>query len=82
MAGLQRVSANDAAHVVPRIDGKPVVPPIAHLSTTLCELNKSTEANVLAYLRAIQGLGFEVSGWTLTGRRAAIRTGWATTAFR
>lgn len=58
-------------HVVPRIEGKPVVPPIAHLSTTLCELNKSTEANVLAHLRALQGLGFEVfwldAYWTKGG---------------
>ncbi|MCX6225625.1 MAG: alpha-galactosidase, partial [Bacteroidia bacterium] len=47
------------AHVVPRIDGKPVTPPIAHLSTAFYEMDKGTEADILSYLSAIKGLGFE-----------------------
>jgi alpha-galactosidase len=58
-------------HIVPRIDGKPVVPPIAHLSTAFDELNNSTEANVLSHLEPIKGLGFEVfwldAYWILGG---------------
>ena len=45
------------AHVMPRIDGQLVVPPIAHLSTSFYELNDSTEANVLSHLEAIKGIG-------------------------
>jgi alpha-galactosidase len=37
------------AHIVPRIDGRPVVPPIAHTGASLYELNDSSEANVLAW---------------------------------
>jgi alpha-galactosidase len=48
------------AHIMPRMDGQLVVPPIAHLSTSFDELNDSTEANVLSHLEAIKGLGFEV----------------------
>ncbi len=48
------------AHVMPRIDGQLVVPPIVHLSTSFYELNNSTEANVLSHLEAAKGLGFEV----------------------
>jgi alpha-galactosidase len=59
------------AHVMPRIDGQLVVPPIAHLSTSFDELNNSTEANVLSHLQAIKGLGFEVfwldAYWILGG---------------
>ena len=58
-------------HIVPRIDGKPVTPPIAHLSTSFYELNGSTETNVLSHLEAIKGLGFEVfwldAYWTRDG---------------
>jgi len=46
-------------HVVPRVEGKVVVPPIAHLSTSFYELNDSTEANVLSHLESIRSLGFE-----------------------
>jgi alpha-galactosidase len=59
------------AHVVPRIAGKPVVPPIVHLSTAFYEMNDSTQANVLAHLDSIKGLGFEVfwldAYWTRDG---------------
>jgi len=58
-------------HIVPRIDGKAVTPPIAHLSTSFYELNGSTETNVLSHLEAIKGLGFEVfwldAYWTRDG---------------
>jgi alpha-galactosidase len=46
-------------HVVPKIDRKPVTPPIAHLSTAFYEFDKGTEADVLSHLSAIDGLGFE-----------------------
>jgi alpha-galactosidase len=59
------------AHVVPRIDGRPATPPIAHLSTSFYELNGSTEANVFSHLDSIRGLGFEVfwldAYWTKGG---------------
>ena len=48
------------AHIVPRVDGEVVVPPIAHLSTSFYELNDSNEQNVLAHLASTQELGFEV----------------------
>jgi alpha-galactosidase len=58
-------------HIVPRIDGKPVTPPIAHLSTSFYELSGSTETNVLSHLEAIKGLGFEIfwldAYWTRDG---------------
>ncbi|MEI6503220.1 MAG: NPCBM/NEW2 domain-containing protein, partial [Armatimonadota bacterium] len=47
-------------HILPRVDGQPTPPPLAHLSTSFYELNASNEANVLAHLHAVQGLGFEV----------------------
>lgn len=47
------------SHIVPKIDGKTVVPPIVHLSTSFYEFNNSTESNVLSHLEAIKGLGFE-----------------------
>jgi alpha-galactosidase len=48
------------AHVMPRIDGQLVVPPIANMSTSFYELNDSTEANVMAHLESAKGLGFEI----------------------
>ena len=48
------------AHIMPRIDGQLVVPPIAHLSTSFDEMHNSTEADVLSHLEPIKGLGFEV----------------------
>ena len=47
-------------HVVPKVDGKTITPPIVHLSTSFYELNDSTEANVLSHLEPIKGLGFEM----------------------
>jgi alpha-galactosidase len=59
------------SHIVPRIDGAVVVPPIVHLSTSFYELNKSTERNVLSHLESIKGLGFETlwldAYWTRDG---------------
>ena len=47
------------AHVMPRIDGRLVTPPIAHLSTAFYETDHGTEADVLSHLASIRGLGFE-----------------------
>ncbi len=46
-------------HIVPRVHGEIVVPPIAHLSTAFCEMDQSTEATALAHLDAGKNLGFE-----------------------
>jgi len=58
-------------HIVPKIDGETIPPPIAHLSTSFYELNDSTEENVLSHLKAIEGLGFEFfwldAYWTRDG---------------
>ena len=59
------------AHVVPRVAGQPVTPPIVHLSTSFYELNDSNEENVLSHLQSVEGLGFEVfwldAYWTRDG---------------
>jgi alpha-galactosidase len=47
------------AHIVPRVDGKPITPPIVHLSTAFYEMDKGTEADTLSHLTAIKDLGFE-----------------------
>ncbi len=47
-------------HVLPKVKGQPVTPPIAHLSTSFYELDRGTEVDVLAHLEAAKGLGFEV----------------------
>jgi alpha-galactosidase len=47
-------------HILPRINGELVLPPIAHLSTSFYELNGSNEQNVLSHLDSLQGLGFEM----------------------
>jgi alpha-galactosidase len=47
------------AHIMVRIDGKLVVPPIAQMSTSFYELNDSNEQNVLAHLESTKGLGFD-----------------------
>lgn len=46
-------------HIMPKIDGQPVVPPIAHLSTAFYEMDDGTEADVMAHLESAKGLGFE-----------------------
>jgi len=59
------------SHIVPRIDGAIVTPPITHLSTSFYELNDSTESDVLSHLESIKGLGFEMfwldAYWTKDG---------------
>jgi len=70
------------AHIMPRIDGRVVTPPIAHLSTSFYELNDSTEANVLSHLEAIKGLGFEVFWLDAYWIKAVSGAAWATTDFR
>jgi alpha-galactosidase len=47
------------AHIVPQLDGRPVFPPVAHLSTSFYELNRTDETNTLSHLASIRGLGFE-----------------------
>ena len=47
------------AHIMVRLDGQLVLPPIAHMSTSFYELNNSTEQNVLSHLESIKGLGFD-----------------------
>jgi alpha-galactosidase len=47
------------AHILPRIDGRIVVPPIAQMSTSFYELNETNEQNVLSHLASTRGLGFE-----------------------
>ncbi len=58
-------------HIMPKLHGAPVVPPIVHMSTSFYELNGSTEANVLSHLEAAKGLGFEMfwldAYWTRDG---------------
>ncbi len=46
-------------HIMPKIDGQPVVPPIAHMSTSFYEMDDGTEADVMAHLESAKGLGFE-----------------------
>jgi len=48
------------AHILPRVQGELVLPPIAHLSTSFYELNASNEQNVLSHLDSLKGLGFEM----------------------
>lgn len=47
------------AHVHPRIEGEPVVPPIAHMTTAFYIMDQGTEKDVLDFLEKSQGLGFE-----------------------
>ncbi len=46
-------------HILPRIDGELVMPPIAHLGTVCWEWNSSNEKNTLEHLESIEGLGFD-----------------------
>lgn len=46
-------------HIVPRVHGEVVVPPIAHLSTAFYETDQCTEAIALDHLNAGKDLGFE-----------------------
>lgn len=76
-AGMEHVQAYNLFrrtmlnHVLPKVDGRPVTPPIVHLSTAFYELNDSTEENVLSHLESTKGLGFEFfwldAYWTRDG---------------
>ncbi|MDX9975077.1 MAG: alpha-galactosidase [FCB group bacterium] len=46
-------------HIVPRVRGEVVVPPIAQLSPAFYEMDKTTEAVALSHLEASKDLGFE-----------------------
>jgi alpha-galactosidase len=46
-------------HIVPRVQGEVVTPPIAHLSTAFYEMDQCTEAIALDHLNAGKDLGFE-----------------------
>jgi len=48
------------AHIMPRIDGKLVFPPIVRLGASFYEMNASTEKDMLSHLDSIKGLGFEM----------------------
>lgn len=69
--GRQAFRRTMLAHVWPKAANQPVVPPIAHLSTSFYEMNDSTEQNVLSHLNSVRGLGFEVfwldAYWTRGG---------------
>jgi alpha-galactosidase len=58
-------------HILPKVEGETVVPPIAHLSTSFYELNAGGEKEVLSHLDALKGLGFEMfwldAYWTRDG---------------
>jgi alpha-galactosidase len=47
------------AHIVPKVAGKTITPPIVHLSSAFYEMDKGTEADTLSYLSAVKDLGFE-----------------------
>jgi alpha-galactosidase len=59
------------SHILPRINGEVIVPPITHLSTSFYEQNDTTESNVFSHLDSIKGLGFEMfwldAYWTKGG---------------
>ncbi len=59
------------SHILPRVDGALVTPPIVHLGTSLYEWNDATEKSVLSHVESIKGLGFEIfwldAFWTRQG---------------
>jgi alpha-galactosidase len=59
------------SHIMPRIDGALVVPPIVHTGTSLYEQNDGGESDVLSHVKSIEGLGFEMfwldAYWTKQG---------------
>ena len=77
-------AARCSRHILPRIDGQLVVPPIAHLSTSFYELNDSHRGRTCSPTWSRSGAwASRCSGSTPTGpARAASRTAWATTASR
>ena len=46
-------------HIMPRVDGRVVAPPIAQTGTSFYEVDRGNEADQLAHLKSIEGLGFE-----------------------
>ncbi|OQB37031.1 MAG: Alpha-galactosidase [Candidatus Hydrogenedentes bacterium ADurb.Bin179] len=46
-------------YIVPRVEGEPLVPPIAYLSPAFYELDNCTEVDALSHLDAMKDLGFE-----------------------
>ena len=48
------------SHVVPKVNGSTITPPIVHMSTSFYELNEGTQESVLSHLEPIKGLGFEL----------------------
>ncbi len=59
------------SHIMPKVDGRLLTPPIVHLGTSLYEWNDATEQSVLSHVEAIKGLGFEMywldAFWTKQG---------------
>lgn len=59
------------SHIVPRLDGQPIYPPIAHLTSSFYETNESTEEMMMGYLDSIKDVGFELfwldAYWTKSG---------------
>jgi hypothetical protein len=59
------------SHIMPKIAGEVVTPPIVHMSTSFYEMNESTQANVMSHLDSIKNLGFEMfwldAYWTKDG---------------
>ena len=47
------------AHILPRIEGELVMPPIAYLGSAFYELNGTTEAVEKSHINAMKGLGFD-----------------------
>ncbi|MHB0999410.1 MAG: alpha-galactosidase [Armatimonadota bacterium] len=47
------------AHIMPRIKGELVVPPINHATNVFYSQNSGTEKEILEYLDSFKGLGFE-----------------------
>ena len=47
------------SHIMPKADGKLVVPPVVHMSTSFDELNFTDESSLLSHLKSLKGLGFE-----------------------
>lgn len=57
-------------HIVPRMNGEVVVPPIAQTGAAFRESNNSTETIELGYIKSLEGLGFEyywLDAWWMRG---------------
>jgi hypothetical protein len=69
-------------HVMPKLHGKTVAPPIVRLSTSFYEFNDSTESNTLSHLESIKGLGFEMFWLDAYWTRDGFPKAWAITDFQ